>query len=92
MIRMNMLLLIVLVACALATVAGEHRTRQLFVKLQEEQEIAKQMQIEWRQLQLELSTWSTHARVEKIATQQLKMKLPGSEQIQILPLSAADKP
>ncbi len=85
MTRLNALLLLVLMAAALGTVAAEHKARQLFTKWQEEQQIASQLQVEWRQLQLELSTWSMHSRIEKIATQQLKMRIPQPTQIHILP-------
>ncbi len=89
MSHLNALLLLVLVASALGTVAAEHKARQLFTKWQEEQQTAAQLQVEWRQLQLDLSTWSMHSRIEKIATQQLKMRIPQSTQIHILPPAKA---
>jgi cell division protein FtsL len=85
MIRLNFLLLAALAACALALVTSQHQARKLYVELQKEQEIAKQLQVEWGQLQLEQSTWATHARVEKIAVQALKMRVPPASRVQVVP-------
>ena len=41
-----------------------------------EQEHARQLEIEFGQLQLELSTWATSPRIEKIARDKLKMRTP----------------
>ena len=76
MVRLNLLLLAVLAACALALVTSQHQARKLYVELQKEQELAKQLDVEWGQLQLEASTWATHARVEKLATRALGMRVP----------------
>jgi cell division protein FtsL len=65
--KLNLILLGILVGCALMLVTSQHQARKLYVELQKEQELAKQLDIEWGQLQLEQSTWATHARIEKIA-------------------------
>lgn len=78
---MNGLLLMAVVLCALSVVTSQHRARKLFNELQMEKERAVQMNVEWGQLQLEQSTWSMPARVEKVATQQLQMQLPKAGQI-----------
>ena len=83
--RFNFLLLAVLIACALGLVTSQHQARKLYVELQKEQDLAKQLDIEWGQLQLEASTWATHARVEKIASQSLGMRVPPASRIQIVP-------
>lgn len=71
-----MLLLIFAVACALGTVTSQHRARKLFQELELEQERGRQLDVEYDQLQLELSTWANHPRIEKIARERLKMTLP----------------
>ncbi len=81
---LNVLLLTVLVTCALSVVTSQHKARKLYVELQKEKENAQQMDVEWGQLQLELSTWATPARVEKIAERQLHMQLPASGQVQFI--------
>ena len=85
MVRLNLVLLAVLIACALALVTSQHRARKLYVDLQKEQEAAQRFEVEWGQLQLEQSTWSMHARVEKIAANALGMRVPGPGRIQAVP-------
>jgi len=84
--RLNLLLLSLAIACALGVVTSQHKARKLFVELQKEQELARQMEVEWGQLQLEQSTWAMPTRVEKIASRQLQMQLPVSEKIQFIRL------
>ena len=84
MARLNLLLLCLAIACALGVVTSQHKARKLFVELQKEQELARQMEVEWGQLQLEQSTWAMPTRVEKIASRQLQMQLPKSEKIQFI--------
>jgi cell division protein FtsL len=86
-IRINILLTLILVACALGVVTSQHKARKLFVELEKEQQLARQLAEEWGQLQLEQSTWATHARIEKIATEQLQMRLPDPKLIQTIPLN-----
>ena len=85
MLRLALVLLAALIACALGLVTSQHQARKLYVELQKEQERAKQIEIEWDQLQLEQSTWATPARVEKLATQALGMRVPPSSRIQVVP-------
>lgn len=84
MARLNLLLLCLAIACALGVVTSQHKARKLFVELQKEQELARQMEVEWGQLQLEQSTWAMPARVEKIASRQLQMQLPQGDKIQFV--------
>ncbi|HKU69370.1 MAG TPA: cell division protein FtsL [Burkholderiales bacterium] len=83
--RFNFLLLAALIACALGLVTSQHQARKLYVELQKEQDLANQINVEWGQLQLEASTWATHARVEKIAVQSLGMRVPPPSRIQLVP-------
>ncbi len=76
MLRFNMMLLLVLVVCALAVVTAQHRGRKLFQALEQEQERARQLDVEYGQLQLEMSTWATHPRIEQIARDRLHMVAP----------------
>ena len=89
MVRVNLLLLAVLLACALSLVTSRHQARKLFVELEREQAKAHGYETEFGQLQLEQSTWSMPARVEKIAREQLKMQLPGSARIEVVGASAS---
>lgn len=76
MVRLNMILLLVVVVCALGVVTSQHRGRKLFQALEGEQERARQLDVEYGQLQLEMSTWATHPRIEKIARERLRMVAP----------------
>lgn len=76
MVRFNMILLLVAVVCALGVVTSQHKARKLFQDLEAEQERARQLDVEYGQLQLELSTWATHPRIEQIAREKLKMRIP----------------
>ncbi|MEO7728646.1 MAG: cell division protein FtsL [Burkholderiales bacterium] len=81
---MNLMLLAVLVACALSVVTSQHNARKLYVELQKEQAIAKQLEVEWGQLQLEQSTWAMHSRIEKIASGRLMMRVPPAARVQVV--------
>jgi len=85
MVRLNLMLLTVLIACALGLVNSQHQARKLFVSLEQEGDRARQLEIEFGQLQLEQSTWAMHARIEKIATQTLHMRTPDARRIQLVP-------
>lgn len=76
MLRFNILLAMILVLCALGVVTSQHKARKLFQSLEAEQEKARQLEIEFGQLQLEQSTWATHPRIEKIAREKLHMQQP----------------
>ena len=84
MARLNLILLAVLVACALSVVTSQHKARKLYVELQKEQTGAKQLEVEWGQLQLEQSTWAMHARIEKIASGRLMMRVPPASRVQVV--------
>ena len=76
MVRFNMILMMIAVICALGVVTSQHRARKLFQDLENEQERARQLDVEYGQLQLEMSTWATHPRIEKIARERLHMVVP----------------
>ncbi len=85
MVRLNLLLLAVLVVCALSLVTSRHQARKLFVDLERGEATARSYEIEYGQLQLEQSTWAMPARVEKIARVLLRMQIPGSPRVEIVP-------
>lgn len=84
MTRLNLILVFILIVCALGVVTSQHKARKLFVELQKEQEAAKQMDVEWGQLQLEQSTWAMHSRIEKIAAKFLQMQVPEVNRVQVV--------
>jgi cell division protein FtsL len=43
-----------------------------------------QLNIEWGQLQIEQSTWATHARIEQVATDDLSLVRPAATEIYVI--------
>ena len=84
MAKLNLLLLLVLVVCALGLVTSQHKSRKLFSELEREQERSRALDIEFGQLQLEASTWGLHARVEKIAAGTLGMRTPDPRRVRMV--------
>jgi len=82
--KLNLLLLLVLVVCALGLVTSQHKSRKLFAELEREQERARSLDIEFGQLQLEASTWGLHARVEKVAAGTLGMRTPDARHVRMV--------
>jgi cell division protein FtsL len=82
--RLNLLLIGIAVLCALGVVTSQHEARKSFVELQKEQDVAKQLDVEWGQLQLEQSTWAMHSRIEKVAGDSLRMRVPPQSRIRIV--------
>ena len=73
---------------ALGSAAGaiycKHRARQMFVELEALNAHRDNLEIEWGQLQLEQSAWSTHAFVERVASTKLRMAMPPPKEIEII--------
>jgi len=78
----------VLWIAALGSAAGaiycKHRARALFVELEALNTRRDNLEIEWGQLQLEQSAWSTHAFVERVASAKLHMATPPPKEIEIV--------
>jgi cell division protein FtsL len=74
--RLNVILLILLIGCAVSVITSQHHARKLFIELEAEQTAAKKLEEERTQLQVEQSTWATHKRIEAVAAKSLGMKLP----------------
>jgi cell division protein FtsL len=89
-VRRGVLLIAVTVlwVATLGSAAGaiwcKHRARQLFVQLEGLNARRDNLEIEWGQLQLEQSAWSTHAFVERVASTKLRMAMPPPKEIEII--------
>ena len=86
MTRLNFILFFTVIALALGVITSQHRSRKLYIELQQLQDTHKQYGTEWGQLQLEQSTWATPNRVELIAQKYLKMQVPATKNIQAIVL------
>ena len=86
--RLLLVALPLLWAAALGSAAGaiwcKHRARELFVQLEALNARRDNLEIEWGQLQLEQSAWSTHAFVERVASTKLRMAMPPPKEIEII--------
>lgn len=78
------LLWVAVLGSAAAAVYCKHRARELFVQLEHLDARRDNLEIEWGQLQLEQSAWSTHAFVERVASAKLHMAMPPPKEIEIV--------
>jgi cell division protein FtsL len=80
----------VLLLAAAVTASGiwvtdaKHRSRQLFVELEELNREQDQLQIDWGRLQIEQSTWATHPRIEALARERLHLTNPVDDQLVVV--------
>jgi len=75
---------IVCVTSAMALVYTKHESRKLFVELESLTQERDELNIEWGQLQIEQSTWATHARIEQVATDDLELMRPEATEIFVI--------
>ncbi|HEY5642332.1 MAG TPA: cell division protein FtsL [Woeseiaceae bacterium] len=75
---------IVCVLSAVALVYTKHESRKLFVELEGLTHERDELNIEWGQLQIEQSTWAQHARIEKVATEDLSLVRPENTEIFVI--------
>lgn len=71
--HLQIFLVIALVLSALMLVNARYQSRRLFVELEFELTQAKQLEVEWSQLQLDQSSLGKHARIEASAKHDLNM-------------------
>lgn len=70
---------------AAAAVYTKYRARELFVQLERLGSERDAIDAQWGRLQLEQSSWSTYAFVERVANERLHMNIPDAHDIEILP-------
>ena len=75
MTRLNVLLVLAVVASALALVHSQYESRRLFMLLEAERKEAARLEVEHDRLQVERRAQATPLRVEQIARQQLQMRM-----------------
>ncbi len=68
-------------ASAVGCIYSKHQSRKLFTELQTLTQERDQLEVEWGRLQIEQSTWSAHARVERLAREQMGMRMPVAGEI-----------
>ncbi len=92
MTRLNTILLLVLIGCALSVVTSQHKARKLFIELQTEQDAERRLDNEWRELQIEAQTQGNGKRIEQKASHDLGMSVPDAKKTVIVVLDDATVP
>jgi cell division protein FtsL len=71
--RLCIVLTALLAGSALSLVNAQYQARRLFIEIERAQTVARQLEVEWSQLQLDQSTLGKHARIEANARRDLRM-------------------
>lgn len=74
-------LILVLLVSALSVIYSKYQSRLIFIEIQKQERELDQYEVEWGQLQLELTTLAEQNRVEQVAREQLKLVMPVREKI-----------
>lgn len=74
MTRLTTMLAAVLVICALGLVTSQHRARKLFIDLERAQGQARELEVQWKRLQVEQSALATASRIDTKARRGLSMQ------------------
>lgn len=72
---------LLVIASALAVVASTHQVRRHVAELETLRREAAELEVVWGQYLLEQSTWAAYSRIERLATEELRMQIPKAEQI-----------
>ena len=83
-IIVTLMLALVVMLSAIGVVQSSHLSRQLFAEKSILLDRNDQLQLEWAQLLLEQSAWSSPNRLEDIASKKLGMYMPKAEDIQLI--------
>ncbi|GAB2191332.1 cell division protein FtsL [Sessilibacter sp. MAH2] len=84
MVTLVCLLWLAVLASAFGVIYSTHITRMNTNILAQEQSKSSELQLQWGRYLLEKSTWAAYARVEKIASDELKMSAPNAKEIVIV--------
>ena len=71
----------VLLGSALAVIYSKYHSRLIFIEIQKQEKALDQYEVQWGQMQLELTMLAEQNRVEQMALQQLKLVMPLHEKI-----------
>jgi len=81
------LIFFLIIFCALSSMGMiyiKHESRKLFIELELLTRETDELNIEWGQLQIEQSTWATHARIERVAIDELSLIRPITSEIYLI--------
>ena len=86
--RINAIFAVTLVLCALSLVNAQYQARRLFIELERSQSVARQLEVEWSQLQLDQSRLGLHSRIDALAHKDLNMVPVTPERTEYLTVEA----
>ncbi len=72
---------VVLLLSSLAVVYSKYYSRLIFIEIQKQERALDQYEVEWGQMQLELTMLGEQNRLELVAREQLKLVMPLREKI-----------
>lgn len=75
---------LLLLLSAVAAVYARHEARKLFVELQTLERQRDELNIDWGRLRIEQGMLATHARVERLASEELGMRLPAADDVSLV--------
>jgi len=81
---MMLLLFVGVLVSAIAVSYSAHWNRQLLNTLYGELNERDKAQAEWGRLILEQSTWTAASRIESLASEQLKMRVPAADEVRMV--------
>ncbi|WEK31942.1 MAG: cell division protein FtsL [Candidatus Pseudomonas phytovorans] len=79
-----LLLFVAVLVSAVAVSYSAHWNRQLLNTLYGELSERDKAQAEWGRLILEQSTWTAASRIENLASEQLKMRVPAADEVRMV--------
>ena len=79
-----LLLFIGVLVSAIGVSYSAHWNRQLLNTLYNELSVRDKAQAEWGRLILEQSTWTASSRIESLASEQLKMRVPAADEVRMV--------
>ena len=77
MMRVNLVLLVAVIASALFLVRTQYESRRLYAELDKAESDARKLLVERERLEFEKRAQATPLRVEKLAKEQLQMRTAG---------------
>ena len=91
MMRLNLVLLVAVIASAMYLVQMQYQSRRLFVEVEKAQSLSRKLETERERLEVEKRSQATPLRIEKIAKEQLQMRTatPAVTQYVKLPMMQA---
>lgn len=92
MLRLNLVLLVGVVASAMYLVQIQYQSRRLFVEVEKAQSLSRKLETERERLEVDKRSQATPLRVEKIAKDQLQMRTATPAVTQYVKLPKVETP